>query len=83
MSYQKGFLFEPMLRVWIWTLLCKQRGGGWGAIREFKASKQCDQKLYFRISCCGSEDTNPTSIHDGADSITGLAAQWVREPVFL
>lgn len=54
-----------------------------GAIREFKASKQRDQKLYFRISCCGSEDTNPTSIHDGADSITGLAAQWVREPVLL
>ena len=65
------------------TLQAAEWGRGVGAIREFKASKQRDQKLYFRISCCGSEDVNPTSIHDGADSITGLAAQWVRDPVFL
>ena len=34
----------------------------------------------FRSSCCVSMETNPTSIHEDAHLIPGLA-QWVRHPV--
>ena len=34
---------------------------------------------YFRSSCCGSVETNPTSIHEVMGMIPG-PAQWVKEP---
>ena len=37
---------------------------------------------FFRSSHCDSEVTNPTSIHEDADSISGLI-QWVKDPVLL
>ena len=36
--------------------------------------------MYFRSSCCGAGERNPTSIHENADSIPGLT-QWVKDPV--
>ena len=44
----------------------------------------CDswfQKSHHRSSPCGAAETNPTSIHEEADLIPGLAAQWVKDPV--
>ena len=46
---------------------------------EFVSSKAMH---IFRSSCCGTAETNPTSYHEVAGSILGLA-QWVNDPALL
>ena len=43
-------------------------------IKFFKA---LDQELHLGSSCCGSAETNLTSIHEDAGS---RVAQWVEDP---
>ena len=43
----------------------------------------CPHKLrYIGSSCYGSVETNPTTIHEDAGSLPGLA-QWVKDPPLL
>ena len=37
------------------------------------------KKIYMGSSYCGTVETNPTSIHEDAILIPGLA-QWVKDP---
>ena len=56
----------------------------WIPFLSTRVKYQCGQlknKVYFSwSSCCGSRETNLTSIHEDKDLIPGLA-QWVKNPV--
>ena len=45
-------------------------------------SEKAQNKYYFGNSYCGSEVTNPASIHEDLGSIPG-PTQWVKDPVLL
>ena len=59
--------------------------GDAGGIGDLRFSRVPAEALWVKTltagsSCCGSVETNLTSIHEDIGSIPGLA-QWVKDPV--
>ena len=72
------YCVAPMLGAYIFTIVVSSSQIDY-YVMSFVSCDLLYFKIYFESFCCGSVVTTPTSIHEDAGSIPGLA-QWVKDP---